>query len=255
MDQLAAFRHALHSIFGTRLKGIYLHGSMAMGCFNPSSSDIDLLVLLHDRAPIDALRDLAESTLTISRNPSPLEFSILHAAQLVPWRHPTPYDYHYSEDWRFRTTEDLLSGDWKHWYGHPLFDPDLAAHITMLHHRGICLDGEPTSPAFPPVPPGHFEMALAVDLAWARRQIDRNPLYAVLNHCRAWAFFHDGLFLSKREGIAWAFPRVHPDHRATLARAGSLYGEGIAASFPVEPARACCEYICAEIGSPVERME
>lgn len=30
------------------LTGIYLHGSMAMGCFNPEKSDIDLIVVIED---------------------------------------------------------------------------------------------------------------------------------------------------------------------------------------------------------------
>ena len=32
-------------IFGKDLTGVYLHGSLAMGCFNPQKSDIDLMVV------------------------------------------------------------------------------------------------------------------------------------------------------------------------------------------------------------------
>ena len=35
-------------ILGDNLTGIYLHGSAAMGCFNPKESDIDLLVVVKD---------------------------------------------------------------------------------------------------------------------------------------------------------------------------------------------------------------
>ena len=35
-------------IFGGNLTGVYLHGSMAMGCFNPEKSDIDLLNVVED---------------------------------------------------------------------------------------------------------------------------------------------------------------------------------------------------------------
>lgn len=31
-------------IFKEDLTGIYLHGSLAMGCFNPKKSDIDLMI-------------------------------------------------------------------------------------------------------------------------------------------------------------------------------------------------------------------
>ena len=33
-------------IIGDDLAGIYLHGSLAMGCFNPDRSDIDLIVVI-----------------------------------------------------------------------------------------------------------------------------------------------------------------------------------------------------------------
>ena len=33
-------------IFKEDLTGIYLHGSLAMGCFNPNKSDIDLIIVI-----------------------------------------------------------------------------------------------------------------------------------------------------------------------------------------------------------------
>lgn len=255
MNLLDRFLGILRSTFAEILKGVYLHGSLAMDCFNPSSSDIDLLILLHDRATIESIRDLAEATLVISRNPHPFEYSVLHAQQLIPWRHPTPFDFHYGEDWRFRMTEDLISGDWHHWYSRQLFDPDLAAHITMIHHRGICLEGVPIADAFPEVPSGHFEMALAVDLAWARQQIDRNPLYAILNHCRAWAYHEGRLFLSKCEGIEWASERVPADYRPVTRMAGTVYREGGADRITPRDATEFCAFVCTRIGSLAHRME
>lgn len=35
---------------GGNLVGIYLHGSLAMGCFNPDTSDVDLLLVVRDKA-------------------------------------------------------------------------------------------------------------------------------------------------------------------------------------------------------------
>ncbi|HHT85033.1 MAG: nucleotidyltransferase domain-containing protein [Bacillota bacterium] len=35
-------------ILGSNLVGIYLHGSAAMGCWNPRTSDLDLLVVVND---------------------------------------------------------------------------------------------------------------------------------------------------------------------------------------------------------------
>ena len=42
---LDKFTHAVKEITGEKLTGIYLHGSLAMGCFHPEKSDIDLIVV------------------------------------------------------------------------------------------------------------------------------------------------------------------------------------------------------------------
>ena len=41
---LTHFVEAAREAIGENLLGVYLHGSAAMGCFNPKSSDLDLLV-------------------------------------------------------------------------------------------------------------------------------------------------------------------------------------------------------------------
>ena len=38
-------------IIGEELTGIYLHGSLAMGCFHPDKSDIDLILVIKIRYP------------------------------------------------------------------------------------------------------------------------------------------------------------------------------------------------------------
>lgn len=46
---------------GDNLVGIYLHGSLAMGCFNPDTSDIDLLLVVADKLTRDHMRRLAKN--------------------------------------------------------------------------------------------------------------------------------------------------------------------------------------------------
>lgn len=49
---------------GDNLVGIYLHGSLAMGCFNPDTSDIDLLLVVADKLTRDHMRRLAKKIIT-----------------------------------------------------------------------------------------------------------------------------------------------------------------------------------------------
>src|SRR5690242_19376551 len=89
------------------LTGVYLHGSLAMGCFNPERSDLDLLVITSEPMSVETKRALVEALLRLSGNPTPIEISFLSAADLMPWRYPTPFDLHYSEDWRSRCEQAL----------------------------------------------------------------------------------------------------------------------------------------------------
>ena len=56
-EVLDAFTKRSVDILQENLVGIYLHGSAAMGCFNPRSSDIDLIIVVRKRFPI-ILRDV-----------------------------------------------------------------------------------------------------------------------------------------------------------------------------------------------------
>ena len=100
---LAEFRYQL----GGRLIGVYLHGSLATGCFNFARSDIDLLTITRHRLSGEAKKQLIETLLRISKSPHPVEISFLCFDDLHPWRYPPPFDLHYSEDWREQFALDL----------------------------------------------------------------------------------------------------------------------------------------------------
>ena len=62
-DVIERFVSVTKDIFGEGLTGIYLHGSLAMRCFNPQKSDIDLIVILEkdisDRQKMTFLEQMA----------------------------------------------------------------------------------------------------------------------------------------------------------------------------------------------------
>ncbi len=104
------FALEMRHIWGHNLMSIYLHGSLAFGCFNLKQNNIDLLVFIKERMPVDTKRRVAQLLLQCSANPRPIEVSFLSQDQLVPWRFPTPYDFHYSEEWRERVRLYLQKG-------------------------------------------------------------------------------------------------------------------------------------------------
>lgn len=222
-EQVDLFSSTLSGILAEHLIGIYLHGSLAMGCFNPHHSDLDLLVITSNRMPLTTKRQIIEYLLVCSRQPHPIEISCLARDQLLPWHYPPPFDLHYSEMWRDTYTRDLASGTWQAWNANERRDPDLAAHITVINVRGICLIGEPIAAIFPPVPAEDYRASLAGDIHDSLESIVADPVYAILNCCRTYAYIRDGQILSKEEGGRWALRVLPAEFYDTVTSALAAY--------------------------------
>jgi predicted nucleotidyltransferase len=222
-EQIDRLSSTLSSLLSEHLIGIYLHGSLAMGCFNPHHSDLDLLVITTNPLSLTAKRQIIEDLLSFSRQPHPIEISFLARSQLLPWQYPTPFDLHYSEMWRDTYTRDLLSAAWQAWNMNQYRDPDLAAHITILNARGICLIGEAITAIFPVVPVADYHASLAGDIQASLASIETDPIYAVLNCCRTYAYLRDGRIYSKEEGGRWALGVLPANFCDTVTTALTAY--------------------------------
>ncbi len=180
--QINRLMQELKTRLARNLLGIYFHGSLATNCFNPLRSDLDLLVVTRLGMSLETKREIAESLLENSRRPSPIEISFLRREDLSPWRHPTPFDFHYSEDWRARFERDLADGNWETWNDVQHCDDDLAAHITVTNHRGLCLYGLPKTDVFPNVPEQDFAASILGDIQSANFGLNvilQFPVYVV----------------------------------------------------------------------------
>jgi streptomycin 3"-adenylyltransferase len=235
--QVAAITAGLHDVLGDDLVGVYLHGSLVLGCFNPARSDVDVLAVTDRRMSREDMARLVPILLESSGDwdpglPRPLEISFLPRAALHPWRHPTPYDLHFGETWRpaFETgLDEVLPGQTEP-------DPDLAAHITVLHAHGVVLYGAPIADVFPAVPRKDYVDSLARDFAWCRDEGHTAARYAILSMTRVWATLATGEIHSKDSGAAWAAERVPDELRPLVERALESYrGDGL--DFPVERAQ------------------
>ena len=103
---VADFREVL----GVVLVGAYLHGSLAMGCFNPTGSDVDMLFVVDAPLSLEQKVELARVCLRRTESPRPLELSVLLRDALRPWHHPAPHEFHYSDNWRERYIDILKTG-------------------------------------------------------------------------------------------------------------------------------------------------
>jgi len=221
--QIQRFLSIAQSALSDNLVGVYLHGSLAMGCFNPELSDIDILVAMRESISVETKRNIIQELLYLSRVPNPIEVSFLSRDNLKPWRYPTPYDLHYSELWREKYNSQLLNDEWKDWNKRTNKDPDLAAHITIVLHRGICLYGSPVETVFPNVPSEHYQASILLDYEDARKRIIENPIYGVLNLCRVYWYLLENCICSKEEAGVWAVNFLPEEFRVLVTQILEVY--------------------------------
>ena len=183
------------------LTGIYLHGSMAMGCFHPEHSDIDILVVVKSKQSRDTYKRIAaglirfEEELHLTKG---IELSVVLKKYTDEFVYPTPFEFHYSlaHKEKYKADPDYLCGGYE--------DTDLAAHFVVIYHRGIVLYGKSIRDVFTAIDKSYFIASIQSDVKDVTEGITENPVYYVLNLCRALFFLKEEIVSSKKEGGEWA---------------------------------------------------
>lgn len=208
-------------ILGHQLTGIYLHGSLAMGCFNPEKSDIDLIVVIeHEITDIQKMQFMEQIVALNLRAPAKgLEISIVLRKYCAPFIYPTPFELHFSPahlEWFYDNPQNYV----ENMKG---IDKDLAAHFTIIRQYGVTLFGEEIEKVFAEVPAHNYIDSIWEDVENAKEDIMNQPVYIVLNLCRVLAFLQEGLCLSKREGGKWAMEHLPVEDTAIISSALKCY--------------------------------
>lgn len=227
--QLAELGERLAAALGDAMVGLYLHGSLAMGCFNPLTSDVDLLVVVGRELNAAEREQVGEHLVDADRRyANPVELSVVTTAAMRPLRHPAAYEFHFGRDRveRFRAGRvDFTRGG---------TDPDLAAHVTVALARGVALLGPPVADVFGAVPRAAYLDSIIGDHHWSAELIMAGPdtgttvvpPYGVLNAGRVLAAASDGAILSKAESASWLVPRLPARLRPIIEAAEGTYRDG-----------------------------
>lgn len=197
-----------HEILNTNLVGIYLHGSLAMKCFNPDSSDIDFLVVVKKDISFKVKKKLIDVLLKLSKDGprKGFEMSIILEKDAEKFRYPIPFILHYSDyhKEKYISNPQYICGN--------STDPDLAAHIVITIERGRCLFGKPIKKVFQSVPKKYYIESIISDIQGAKEEIINNPIYLTLNLCRVLYYLREGAICSKKEGGEWAVENLTYQH-------------------------------------------
>jgi hypothetical protein len=239
---------------GANLAGVYLTGSLAMGCYNPASSDVDLLAVVREPLDLSLKKALIQLMLFNSGKPAPIEISYLSMQALHPWRYPTPYELHYSETWRPQFEAFIHNGTSGF---EPLtggLDSEMAAAITLIHHRGVGLWGASANSVLPSVPEKDSAHSIQSDAHWAVSLADSMPVYTILNLCRCLAYMQDKAIFSKEEGGVWALTHLPAGWAPVVRKALDIYrGEQTEPGFAKGDLRAFTSGVLRHIDRLVEK--
>lgn len=211
-------------IFGTELTGVYLHGSMAMGCFNPEKSDIDIIIVIKNNITDDQKLKFMKEVVELNKvAPSKgIELSIVKEVYCKEFLYPTPFELHFSKmhlQWFMDNPTDYIrkmNGT----------DKDLAAHFKIIKKYGIVLYGAQIDDVFADVPRNDYIDSIWGDVAGAKEDIVEDPMYITLNLCRVAAFLKSDAVLSKKQGGEWALQHLSSEYQPFILKALESYELG-----------------------------
>lgn len=209
------------TILGTSLTGLYLHGSLAFGCFRWDTGDIDFIAVTEEEPSQEQKEALIRALLRLTPQAPPkgLEMSVVLEKDCRCFTHPTPFVLHFSNSHLDACYSDLprycqtMRGT----------DPDLAAHFTVLRETGITLYGPPVRSLFAPVPEAAYWDSLRCDIQSAAQDILTSPVYVTLNLCRVLAWAQEKRVLSKEQGGRWGLARLPERFAPVIQSALSAY--------------------------------
>lgn len=220
-DILEKIKETYQTVLKDKLVGIYVHGSIAFGCFNWDKSDIDFLVVVKEALNQEEKEALISELLILDENcpPKGLEMSVVLDKVCKPFVYPTPFELHFSNTHKERCKSNLTE------YCRNMngVDKDLAAHITVINRVGITLCGKEISEVYEAVPKRDYVDSIWCDIENAEEEIDDNPVYIILNLCRVLAYLEDDVVLSKKQGGEWGRENLPVECRNLIEKALESY--------------------------------
>jgi len=206
----------LYSILQEDLVGIYLYGSLAMECFNPKSSDIDVILVVKERLSKENSKRIVKYLKRACSKQKRLELSIIGADVVENPTYPLMVYLHY-EYWG-NVFEDER-------------DNEILSNLYTTRRRGFRVWGAPISDVFSNIPAEYHLRSVMEDIQHTREHLHESPehvgynvvVYWVLGSCRILAFIREGSILSKVEGGMWGLAHLPRGYHDLLEYALSCY--------------------------------
>lgn len=208
----------VHAILQGNLIGIYLYGSLAMECFRPRSSDIDVLLVVKERLSKELRKKVIEYLKSACSKDRRIELSIIHANTLQNPQYPMMVELHY-EYWGnvFENKKDK----------------EILSNLYTTRKRGFRVWGKSIDEVFSRIPAQYHLRSVIEDAEHTKKYLHDKPerigynvqVYWILGSCRILAFIREEKVLSKLEGGNWGLVHLPRKYHSLIERALSCYQE------------------------------
>jgi streptomycin 3"-adenylyltransferase len=220
-------------MLGKNLVGIYLHGSVAFGCFSWERGDIDFIVVIKEPIPQQTKLQLVQVLQSFNKQlPSRgFEMSIVLEKYCKAFVYPTPCELHFKSVYTEQYTNKLLSLS-----DDERIDEGLAADFTVIKSVGVVIYGAPIENVFGIVPHEAYLDSICNDIKGVKEDIAQFPgssEYAILNACRVYAYIKDGLVISKEQGGKWGLANLPEKYHSLISAMLNSYTKGTEYSIDV----------------------
>ena len=143
-----------------QILGMYLYGSATMNKLRPDS-DIDILIITRQELNLSTKKELTKQLLEISGfvgcdEKRPLEITVIHQKDIIPWQVPPKCEYMYGEWLRKEMEAGMIP--------QACFDPDIAILLWQARKSSMTLKGADCKQLILPIPFREIQKAIQFSL-------------------------------------------------------------------------------------------
>ena len=198
------------------LVGLYLYGSLAMDCYNPRSSDIDIVIVVKKRLLQGQRKKVIGYLKEVCSKKKRIELSIMCEDVIKNPTYPIMVDLHF-EYWG-----DIFENE---------RNKEILSNLYTTRRRGFCVRGAPMENVFSEIPARYHLRSVIEDIQHTRKYLHEKPerigydvtVYWILGACRILAFIREEKVLSKLEGGYWGITHLPKKYYNLINQALSIY--------------------------------
>lgn len=207
-------------LLGDTIIAVHLFGSAVHGGLR-TDSDVDVLVIVNQDLSEDTRKKLTSRLMRVSGKIGntvslrPLEVTIIHMQDVVPWRYPPKFEFLYGEWMRSELEKGHIP--------EPAYDPDLAVVLAQARINSIPLFGADASVVLEPIPITDIKKAIYESLPVLVEGLKGDERNVVLTLARMWQTMVTGEIHPKDVAAAWAEKHLPTEQAMLLDSAGKAY--------------------------------